>query len=104
MAIVTISDLTADEKTKLEFAKRLKASATPQDLVDGTKYAVVLLKLAPAVTPADYATLKTDIIGVTGIQDATLLIDHETRASVPANHVQVLDVRADVTLRDDTPE
>ncbi len=104
MPIKTISELTVDEQTKLEFAKRLKASATSQDLLDGTKYAVVLLRLAATVTSGDYPTLKADIIGITGIQDATLLIDHETRTSVPADHTQVVQVRADVTLRDDTPE
>lgn len=98
----TISDLAADDLTKLEYAKRRKAHVS-QDLDDDTKYAVVLLKLASAVTPADYPTLKSDIIAVTGVQDVTLLIDHETRATVPANHTQVVSVRADITLRDDTP-
>lgn len=102
MPIDTISDLTADELLKLEFAKRRKA-AQSVDLADDTKYAIVLLTLNPAVTSGDYPTLKTDIEAVTGIQNVELLIDHQARASVPANHTQVLGVRADVTLRDDTP-
>lgn len=103
MSVITISDLSADDLTKLVFAKRLKRTANA-DLADGTKYAVVLMKLAGAVTPADYPTLKTNIEAVVGIQEVSLLIDHQTRASVPENHTQVLSVTANVKLRDDTPK
>ena len=103
MPITTITDLTADELAKLAFSKRLKAGASPVDLANDTKYAIVLVELHPTVTPDDYATLKTNLLAVSGIQAADLLIDHQTRASVPADHTQVLSVRADVTLRDDTP-
>ncbi len=103
MPVVTIPDVTGDDLTKLVFAKRLRAGAS-QDLEDDTKYAIVLLKLAGAVVPGDYPTLKTNIEAVTGIQEVSLLIDHQTRASVPAGHTQVLWVMADINLRDDTPE
>lgn len=103
MPISTITDLTADELTKLAFAKRMRANAQATDLVDGTRYAVVLVELHPTVTPGDYGTLRTNLEAVAGVQDVSLLIDHVTRAAVPANHTQVLKVRADVTLRDDTP-
>ncbi len=98
----TIIDLTDDEKLKLEFAKRRRAHAS-KDLADDTKYAVVILSLHPTVVPGDYPTLKAAIIAVTGVTDVDLLIDHQTRAVVPADHTQVLGIRADVTLRDDTP-
>lgn len=101
MAIVTISDLTADEQLKLEFAKTRRGHNT-MDLEEDTKYALVVLKLAGAVTQGDYAQLKADMIGVTGIQDVDLLIDHQTKAAVLANHTQVLSARADIVLRDDT--
>ena len=102
MPIVTITEPSADDITKLVFAKKLRANAQA-DLANDTKYAVCLLKLAGAVTPADYPTLKTNIIAVVGVQDVVLLFDHQTRATVPPNHTQVLRCGADITLRDDTP-
>ena len=103
MTVVTISDPTADELVDLAFQHKIRGHAT-QDLEDDTKYAIVLVKLAGAVEPSDYPTLKTNIEAVVGVQNVSLLIDHQTRASVPENHVQVLRMRADVKLRDDTPE
>jgi len=102
MAILTITEPSADDITRLVYAKKLRAS-NQMDLENDTKYAVVVLKLANAVTPADYPALKTNIIAVTGVQDVDLLFDHQTRATVPANHTQVLRCGADITLRDDTP-
>ncbi len=103
MAVVTIPDVTGDDLAKLVFSKRLRGNAM-SDLEDGTKYAVVLVKLAGPVVPGDYPTLKAAMEDVAGIQEVSLLIDHRTRASVPANHVQVLHVGADINLRDNTPE
>ena len=102
MAVNTITEPTGDDLTKLVFAKRLRANSS-MDLENDTKYALCVLKLAGAVTPADYPALKTNIIAVTGIQDVDLLIDHQTKATVPENHTQVLSVAADIQLRDDTP-
>ena len=102
MPIVTITEPDADAITKLVFAKKLRANAQT-DLENDTKYAVVVLKLANAMTPADYPALKANIIAVAGVQDVDLLFDHQTRATVPANHTQVLRCGADITLRDDTP-
>ena len=99
---ITITEPTADELVNLAFQHKLRASASA-DLENDTKYAVCLLKLHSAMTPGDYPALKTAIEGVTGVQNISLLIDHQTRASVPEYHVQVLRMRADVTLRDDTP-
>ena len=101
MPIVTISDLTPEQIVQLEFRQRRGNNRV--DLEDSTKYAVVLLKLAGAVTPGDYPTLKTNIEAVTGVQEVTLLIDHETRASVLADHTQVLRVMGEVSLRHDPP-
>ena len=101
--VVTISDPTADEVVDLAFQHKIRANAS-QNLEDDTKYAVVLVRLAGAVVPGDYPALKTNLEAVTGVQEVSLLIDHQTRAIVPENHVQVLRVHADVTLRDDTPE
>ena len=103
MSIITITEPIGDVLTKLIFAKRLRANAG-EDLLDDTKYAIVLLRLAGAVVPGDYPTLKTNIEAATGVQEVSLLIDHQTRVSVPADHTQVLRVSADIDLRDDTPE
>ena len=102
MSVITITEPTGDTLTKLIFSKRLRAS-TSKDLENDTKYAVVLLKLAGAVVPGDYPALKTNIEAIAGIQEVSLLIDHQTRVSVPEYHTQVMSMRADVNLRDDTP-
>ena len=98
---ITTTNLTADAAEKLAFTKKRASGSV--DLEDDTKYAVCILKLAGAVTPADYATLKSNIEDVAGVQTISLLVDHQTEDAVQANHTQVLRVRADITLRDDTP-
>ena len=103
MTVTTITEPTGDDLTKLVFAKRLRANSS-MDLLNDTKYAVVILKLAAAVTPADYGTLATAVKTIAGINDIDLLMDHQTKAVVPENHTQVLSVAADIKLRDDTPE
>jgi len=105
MPIITISEPTAEDITKLVFAKRKRGNNT-QDLLDDTKYAIVLLRLHDTVTPGDYPALGAAVTAVPGIQGLNLLFDHQTRpaAEIPANHTQVLHARADITLRDDTPE
>jgi len=62
------------------------------------KYATVLLLLNPAVTqPDDYATLRTALIGVTGIVDVKLLVDGHTVDNVPEGDKLV--VVAEVAIR-----
>lgn len=102
--VITISELTEDEITKLRFRKGFRR-AKKEDLEDDTKYANVLLKLAPGVTQDNYAVLKDGIVAITGIQDVMLLVDFKTWATVrlPENHTQFVDVTVDVDLRDDTP-
>ncbi len=97
----TIIGMTPEELEKAEFRGRRKVECA--DLEGDTKYAMVLLKLNPAVTPADYADLRTSIIGITGVQDVTLLIDHQTKATVQADHKQVLEASAKLKLLPDTP-
>ena len=101
MPVITIADLTDDERTKLVFAKRMRAGNS-KDLEDGTRYAVVLIKLHASVAPSDYPALRTSMVDIAGIQDVDLLIDAVTPSSVPANHTQVLQVGANIQLRDDT--
>jgi len=101
MPVNTISDLSADEITKLEFRKGLRSSNNVE-LKNDTQYAVVILELGAAVTPDDYAALGTAIKAITGITDVELVIDHKTRASVPTDHTQVAHISTDIQLRDDT--
>lgn len=103
MPIKTLVRLTPDELTRLEYEKRLRIVADKVDLTDDVKYAIVLVALHSSVVPGNYPALKADIEGVTGIQNVELLIDHQARATVFADHTQVLQVRLDIALRDDTP-
>lgn len=103
MTVKTTVDLTAAQLGDLEFRKALRENTT-EDLEDNTRYAVVLLKLHPTVTPDDYPTLKAAMIDVPGIQDVTLLFDRQTKATMPANHVQTLHLMVDYQKRDDTPK
>lgn len=99
----TISDLTAEQLLRLEFRKARKDGGR-EELADDTTYILGLVTLHPSVTPGDYAALKAEIESITGIQNFNRLSDHHTRATTIANHTQVVDWRADVNLRDDTPE
>lgn len=64
------------------------------DLDLDQKYAVVLLKLNNAVTPGDYPALGAAINAIAGIQGVNLIIDHRTRAAIPADHTLKLVVEA----------
>ena len=103
MPVPTLTRLTAEQLIKMEFGK-LRKNSGPVDLLDDADYAVCLFRLAPGVEQSDYPALKAAIEGITGIQEASLLIDHHTRETPIENHTQVLHVLASVSLRDDTPE
>jgi len=81
---VTITEPSSDEQV-IDMYNRGMTRAVSIDLNTATKYAVCLIRLAPAVTPANYPALKAAIEAITGIQEISLLIDHQTRASVPAD-------------------
>ena len=96
-------DLTADELEDLAFSKRKRVGFSG-DLKNDTKYALVLVELAPGVSqPGDYPALKTALIGVTGIVDVTLVIDTHTKATVKAGHHQVADGMLNITLVKNAP-
>ncbi len=101
ISINSITALTPKQLIELEFAKRLRANAS-KDLKDNTKYALVLMELGNG--GESYSTLKAAIEAVPGIQEVSLLIDHQTKAVVPEFCTQVAGVRVDVHLREDTPE
>ena len=78
----TIVEMSEDDLVRLAYERRMKRSVIKL-LETDTKYAVCLVKLHSAVTPADYPTLGFEIKQVTGIQDVDLLIDFQTRATLP---------------------
>lgn len=97
----TLEEPTADQAVVDAYNKGMAASDQVV-LTTSTKYAMCLLRLAGAVTPADYPTIKTSIEGVAGVQEITLLVDHETRADVPTGKQLVGVFEANVRI-EDTP-
>lgn len=80
----TLSEPTADTQL-LDVYNRGMRIADRIPLAVDTKYALCLLTLNAAVVPADYPTLKTNIEAVTGVSNISLVIDHQTRATVPTD-------------------
>ena len=72
----------------------------------GRKFAVVLLKLHPDVTSADYSTLGTAVNAVTGIQGVSLLIDGQVPDSEGENETYYLHANAHlgITITEPEPE
>ncbi len=67
------------------------------------KLACVLLQLADAVTPANYAAIGAAIDAIAGIDGVSLVVDGQTPAMIPAN--TQLRLCVDVQLRiDDIPQ
>lgn len=102
MAIQTISEPSAAEQQVVLYNTRMRRSNI-ETLTPSGKYAIVLLKLAPAVTPANYAAIGQAINAITGIQGVTLLIDGQAPASIPEG--KQLNMVVDAHLRiDAAPE
>jgi hypothetical protein len=80
----TLTEPTADTQL-LDVYNRGMRVADRIPLEVDTKYAVTLMKLNAAVLPTDYPTLKAAIEAITGITEVSLIIDHQTRATVPAD-------------------
>ena len=80
----TLTEPAASDQLLYLYRSRMQAMEHVA-LAAGTKYALCLLKLHPAVTPANYAQLRQDICGVTGIADIEIVVDHETRSELPAD-------------------
>ena len=102
MLTVTLIEPDAEQQL-LDTYNRGMAAVQQVDLALSTKYALCLVKLNPTVTPADYPALKAAIEGVTGVQEITLVIDHETRADVPAGKQLVVVIELNARI-EDVPE
>lgn len=93
----TLTEPTADQATINAYNKGMAMAA--QEVLDtDTRYALCLLKLHSSVTPGDYAALKAAIEGVTGVMNISLVVDHVTRASIPADKQLVARMEIDLKL------
>ena len=101
MAVQTLTMPSADEQHKLVRNRTRKSNNETIGL--SQKFAVVLLKLAPAVDQSDYPALKAAMENIAGIQNASLLVDGITDATCPpANELRLV---SDVQVRiDSLPE
>lgn len=81
----TITEPTADQQV-IDLYNRGMTRATAVLLDVNQLYAVCLIKLNNAVKPTDYAAIGAAIRAVTGVMDIQLLMDHKTRAAIPADH------------------
>ena len=84
MATKTLTEPTADTQL-LDVYNRGMRVADRIPLEVDTKYALCLLTLNPAVEQTDYPTLKAAIEAIAGITNISLVIDHQTRATVPTD-------------------
>lgn len=83
MSVRTLTMPSADEQQKLVRNRTRISNNEPIGL--SQKFAVVLLKLAPAVTQADYPALKAAVEDIPGIQNVALLVDGLTDTTLPLN-------------------
>jgi len=78
----TLLEPTADQQ--IERIYNTGMAVSEQKVLEAdTKYALCLLKLHSSVTPDQYPALKAAIEAVSGVQEISLVIDHQTRATVP---------------------
>lgn len=80
----TLAEPTSDQQL-VDVYNRGMRTAERITLDTDQLYAICLLKLNNAVQPSDYLALKTAIEAITGIQNISLIIDHRTRATIPAD-------------------
>jgi len=80
----TLAEPTADAQL-LDVYNRGMRIADRIVLETDQKYALCLIKLAAAVQPGDYPALKTAIEAITGVQEISLVVDHQTRATLPTD-------------------
>jgi len=87
--VATIPIPSDDDQLRISCNKRSRATGSV-NIDEGQKYACVVLKLNPGVSqPGDYATLKSNIESVLGIQSVSLLIDGQI-PTLPADSIAKL--------------
>lgn len=95
----TLSEPTADEQL-LDIYNRGMRISDRIVLETDQKYALCLIKLAAAVTPGDYPALKAAIEAVTGVQEINLVVDHQTRATLPTDTQLVAFLELNLRIED----
>lgn len=98
MSVQTLTMPDADDQQKLIRNRTKKGNHEPISV--SQKFAVVLLKLAPAVTQSDYPALKVAVEAVPGIQNVSLLVDGVTDATLAANREMILFADVQVRIND----
>lgn len=93
----TITEPTADEQL-IDLYNRGMVRAKAVLLDTNQLYAVCLLKLNNAVQPSDYPAIGAAINAVTGVESITLLMDHKTRAAIPADHELRMIIEANLRI------
>ena len=80
----TLAEPTTDEQIIKMYNSGMVRAKT-LDLATDQLYALCLIKLNNSVVPGDYPALKAAIEAITGVQEISLVIDHHTRATLPAD-------------------
>lgn len=93
----TITEPTADQQL-IDLYNRGMVKAKSLVLATDQLYAVCLIKLNNAVKPTDYPAIGAAINAVTGVMGIDLLMDHKTRAAIPADHELRLIVEANLRI------
>ena len=84
----TIPTPTADEML-IDWANSKAKKTGSTTIPANQKLAVVVLELAPAVTPADYPALGAAIKAISGIQDVDLLIDGQSGDAIVGQSIKL---------------
>ena len=95
----TIPLPTAEEAMRVAVNRSSKRSKTIT-VGDDQQVAIIKLDLHSSVTPADYASLGSQINAITGLSGANLLIDGTTRAAVAEGYEQTLTIEAHLRTRE----
>ncbi len=98
----TLSEPTADEQL-LDIYNRGMRIADRIVLETDQKYALCLLKLASAVQSTDYPALKAAIEAITGIQEISLVVDHQTRSTLPTDTQLVAILELNLRIESSVP-
>ncbi len=81
----TLSEPTETQKLLYTYNRGMRA-AERSELSPGTKYVVCLIALTPDMTAKGYAALTSEIKSIAGVKDVSLVIEHQTRDTIPEDY------------------
>ncbi|MCP4549643.1 MAG: hypothetical protein GY835_24575 [bacterium] len=67
-------------------------------MLEGEKFACVLLHLGPTVTQANYPAMRTALEAVTGVDEVDLLVDGQVPTGLPADTQVRMAIEAGMTV------